>query len=511
MGKSWLRLTIVLRLIPLALLACILGCQKSVDPAPLVGRVIDDNGPVAAARVRIKGQATFVLTDEQGHFQLPVPPDDAPVALTAAKTGYFIQGLPSDNRPLEIHLHAVPAQDNADYHWVDPTPDPSASHNCGNCHAEIYREWKASGHATSLQNRRFLNLLDGADWQGRENQGWNLSAEHPDGLSVCSSCHAPTVGLDDLALANPRLARGADAHGIHCDLCHKIESVDLENVGYTHGRFAFKLLRPSEKQTATGQIFFGPLDDVDRGEDIFLTEQRESRHCAACHEGVVFGVSVYATYSEWLASPARQAGKQCQTCHMTPTGKMTNIAPQAGGIERPPSTLASHTFLPGGREQMLNDSLRVSTSLRQQEGQLHAHVQVVASDVGHRVPTGFIDRHLLLIVEASDATGRIVSSDSGPVLSSPAGEELVGKNGRLFAKLLVDSKGDGPQPFWRAGMKVVDTRLHPEEPVESDFVFPAAAQKIRVRLIYRRFWAEVAKAKHWPEDDIVVFDRIFER
>jgi hypothetical protein len=30
---------------------------------------------------------------------------------------------------------------------------------------------------------------------------------------------------------------------------------------------------------------------------------------------------------------------------------------------------------------------------------------------------------------------------------------------------------------------------------------------VRVRLIYRRFWQEVAQAKGWAADDLVVFDR----
>ena len=43
---------------------------------------------------------------------------------------------------------------------------------------------------------------------------------------------------------------------------------------------------------------------------------------ASGHEGVVFGVHVYSTYSEWLDSPARKQGRHCQDCHMKPTGTM---------------------------------------------------------------------------------------------------------------------------------------------------------------------------------------------
>ena len=123
---------------------------------------------------------------------------------------------------------------------------------------------------------------------------------------------------------------------------------------------------------------------------------KESRYCASCHEGVLFGVHVYGTYSEWLESPARRQGQQCQSCHMTPTGKLTNIAPGKGGIERDPKTLASHDF-PGGQAEMLRRCLKLSVRVRRVEQGVRAEVEVTAENVGHRVPTGFIDRNLLLI------------------------------------------------------------------------------------------------------------------
>jgi hypothetical protein len=37
--------------------------------------------------------------------------------------------------------------------------------------------------------------------------------------------------------------------------------------------------------------------------------------------------------------------------------------------------------------------------------------------------------------------------------------------------------------------------------------FPAAAVRLRVRLLYRRFWQPVADAKGWPDNEIVLADR----
>jgi hypothetical protein len=56
----------------------------------------------------------------------------------------------------------------------------------------------------------------------------------------------------------------------------------------------------------------------------------------------------------------------------------------------------------------------------------------------------------------------------------------------------------------------VDTRLTPGSPDDSAYDFPAAAGRVRVRLVYRRFWGEVARQKGWPDDDLTVFDRTYD-
>ena len=46
--------------------------------------------------------------------------------------------------------------------------------------------------------------------------------------------------------------------------------------------------------------------------------------------------------------------------------------------------------------------------------------------------------------------------------------------------------------------------LLPGQSERSRFAFAAGADRVRVRLIYRRFWPEVAAGKGWPDDSIVV-------
>lgn len=481
-----------LRYLPLALLLLIPGSVPfwpGSATATLSGQVLDDHGPSAGARVRIKGQALSTRTDAAGRFTLPLPPGGA-THVTAHKDGYFIAGARADSVPLTLTLHRLPSADCEDYAWVDPAPG-KGTHNCGNCHGDIFREWQASGHARAATGRHFRDLYD------------DLLKQNPDGAGVCTSCHAPTVPFGDAAYYDLRKVAGVAAQGVHCDYCHKVADVENGPIGLQHGRFGLKLLRPSE-----GQLFFGPLDDVDRGDDAFAPLQRSSRYCASCHEGVVFGVHAYSTYTEWLASPARREGKQCQTCHMAPTGEMTNIAPGKGGIPRDPSTLANHRFFARSQEDMLRDCLRVAATLQHTAAGLQADVEVRVDGAGHRVPTGFVDRHLILLVAGLGTQEKVALLD-GPKLPEVVGTDMAGQPGRLYAKQLRDFDGAGPAPFWKADPSVTDTRLLPQQADRSRFVFASGADRVRVRLLYRRFWPQVAKAKGWSDQTITIVDRTF--
>jgi hypothetical protein len=393
---------------------------------------------------------------------------------------------------VDLLLTPLPDRDNENYIWVNPHPDRRQAHNCGNCHTEIYDEWRRSSHARSADNPRFLSLYAG------QAQSWNLTREHPLGVGVCAACHAPTFTDSTLEYDLTKVV-GVAAAGVHCDYCHKISDAPTDRLGTRFGRDGLSLLRPPNQE----QFFFGPLDDAVRPGESFAysTLYKESSYCASCHEGVIFGVHVYGTYSEWLESPARAQGQQCQTCHMTPTGKMRNIAPGHGGVERDPRSLASHLF-PGNHRDMLRRCLSVKVT----KAGKRLSVTVLAENVGHRVPTGFIDRNLLLIVESSGADGKRLKLVSGPRLPASAGQDLAGFPGLLYAKQLHDPAGRSPIPFWLPHGKIIDTRLKPGRTRHVEFAFDATITKARVRLIYRRFWQNVSESRGWPDNEMVVID-----
>ncbi len=492
--SSGLTLAVLLALlVGLALLAFSPAKSPGVE-----GCVLDDERLIAGARVRLKGTTTIAPTDAHGCFHLPHPPSGRHV--TAWKEGYFIGGTRGRASPLTIHLQRLPAEDSPAYEWVDPTPNADEVHNCANCHAEIYREWSQSGHAHSVTGRHFRNLYEGTDWNGKAGVGWGLLTQYPDGGGVCASCHAPTAKEYDL-----RQVKGVASQGVHCDYCHKIAGITEGPFGLTHGRFNLRLLRPSD-----GQLFFGDLDDVDRNEDAYSPLYRDSRYCASCHEGVIFGVHVYSTFSEWQASPARREGKQCQDCHMKPTGRTRNMAPGHGGIDRDPRTLRNHRFFDESQETMLRRAVQVSATFERNADSVRTRVRLWAEGVGHRLPTGFIDRHLVLVVEAEGADGRPLPARSGPKLPALAGPELTDKPGRLYARILRNFDGHSPTPFWLAAPdSPLDTRLAPRKVEETTFDFPPTLTSLRVRVLYRRFWPEVARAKHWPDLTLRIHEQTF--
>lgn len=489
---------LILALLMVFLAGMTLLAPSGARTASIQGQILDEDGPLAGARVRYKGTAIRTQTDARGRFRLPH--SGSAQRVTAWKQGYFIGGSQLSSSPV-IYLTRLPAKDNPLYDWVDPTPNPAESLNCGSCHAEISREWSQSGHARSATGRRFRNLYEGTDWHGNANIGWGLLTQYPDGAGVCASCHAPTAKEYDL-----RQVKDVAAHGVHCDYCHKIESVADGTIGLTHGRFNLRLLRPSE-----GQVSFGPLDDVDRGRESYSPLYHDSFYCASCHEGVVFGVHVYSTFSEWQASPAARQGQQCQDCHMKPTGRMTNMAPGHGGIRRDPSTLANHRFFGGSQAEMLRRAVKASVRFERQPDRVRARVQLWTEGVGHRLPTGFVDRHLVLVVEGQNSEGQTVPVRAGPKVPALAGDEWAGKPGRLYAKVLRDFEGRSPVPFWLAAPDPPpDTRLVPGKVEEEIFDFPTTLTHLRLRILYRRFWPEVARSKQWLEDnDLLVREQIF--
>jgi hypothetical protein len=467
--------------------------RQQTHPAFVTGIVVDADGPATGVLVQFAGTKTSTTSDAEGRFRLPHP--SWPVTVTAWKTGHFIATASIDALELKLVLRKLPAADHEDFRW---NPD-----GCMQCHNDIRNEWHSSAHGHGDGISRFDHLFHGRAATGKE-IGWSLKREKPEGTEVCASCHSPGLGFFALERGgpSPHLVKPVTVNRIHCDFCHKIVGPAGAEVGLTHGKFGLDLLRPRE-----GRLNFGPLTDAALDENSYSPFYKQSRYCASCHEGIVFGVRVYETYSEWQASPAGKKGTQCQECHMKPTGKMTNMAPGHGGVERDPHSLANHTFFDGSHLDMLKRCLKLDLKTEPIGDGVRAKIEIGVEGAGHRVPTGLPDRNLVLVVEAFDASGKPLAPKDGPTVPALAGPDVHKKAGKLFAKVLKDWEGRSPVPFWRAAPEFDDTRLQPGQTERLAFSFPPEAVTFKARLIYRKFWPEVTKEKGWPDDAWIVAEK----
>jgi len=333
----------------------------------ITGTVVNAEGPVAGAHVRIHLSDELVLSAEDGSFTVNSLTARQPVTLTAWSDGHYIawQRIIPAGKPITLTLNAHYQTDNPAYEWFEQEFEQGlieGSAACGECHT-AYTEWQADAHAQSAQNYRFLTLYSGTDVHGNKGP---LTKRNPDGSAEprepnepyygagfqldnlgragnCAACHTPMAAKipnnqncawsgchlgttvtrseqlpDELPV--PLSLKGDAAEGISCEFCHKIGSVTLNRkTGLPYddspGILSLRLFRPTD---ATHDLLFGPFDDVVRTDlpssrDSYLPLQRESQFCAGCHYGVMGGVVgnmqvtggllVYSSFAEWLDSP----------------------------------------------------------------------------------------------------------------------------------------------------------------------------------------------------------------
>jgi hypothetical protein len=156
----------------------------------------------------------------------------------------------------------------------DPAPRADAAQDdagrasaCGDCHAEVYREWEASWHARSWTEPEVRRLSN--DFANVE----------------CLACHAPRpvfeTGLAERVL--PRDAFFSD--GVDCIACHATSE-------------------------AAGARVVGTVERPDAPcRPVAAPELSTPAFCAPCHDQ-------HQTLTEWMTSRYAAEGIGCIECHM---------------------------------------------------------------------------------------------------------------------------------------------------------------------------------------------------
>lgn len=539
------------------------------------GVVKDGEDPVAGVTVMLQGSDISALTDASGAFTL----NNIPIGfarISAWKEGCYC-GLLADAivpaRGVVVSIRRHLLVDFSSYEWVSPD---DAQNGCIQCHPALTAMSKRDAHMGSATNPRFLSAYYGQDVEGRQSPdttytvittpwgtfevpnpydptkpyygpGWRI--DFPASTGPCTSCHIPGAATN--GDVDPKSVTNADQYGVHCDFCHKIGTVHLEkNTNLPSvsmpGVQSMDLFRPDPSAAAPwSQLFLGSLADGNSddqgvfspygGFDVITQEAKrnlygESRYCASCHYGGFWGKAVYTSYQEWAESSYADTTsakfKTCQGCHMpSPTtyngAVLTNIAPGKGGIERNPNALHSHNMTITA-DMLRNATLTMkatATDVSTSGDVITVDVTLTNDQTGHHIPTDSPWRQMILLVEARDSSGNMLTLKSGPTLPSwcgvgdYAGGYYADMPGKVYAKLLREMWTNvvPAVSYWRHTEVESDTRLAALTSDSTKYVFytSGAGSTVTVKLIYRRAYIDVMVQKKWNSPDIIMAERTF--
>lgn len=502
----------------------------------ITGQVVDGTTgqPIAEARVHEQARPALevVVTDAQGRFELPVVAGASSVPVAAAlaysperqinyETAVSVAG---DGDDIVIALTPIPEIENIGYLPIAA----AAPEGCGSCHSEQYAQWRESNHSRAAVNVRVRDLYSGdgtGSIDGPSGQGYVFDQLHDaEHSGFCATCHAPNERPSDPgAVKFDQIASPAGLEGVTCTSCHQLHVVN-ENVQAIHllGNAEFRFpLAFLGNDDATHQHVWGPLDDVGFGRmrAAYAPFFKSSRICASCHqyENPETGAPGQETYAEWQASPAAEAGIQCQGCHMPQAGEPGRIAAVGRAPIRPAEQRHDHSF-PGVYSGVLGDPVDLQVAIRPASTSVTVETAVLNRVTGHNWPTGVDVRNAVLVVEPR-LNGVALAQRSGDRVPDWASDDVAGVQsgdfggyaGRGFAKVLegrINGEGEpaSPVPFFDAETVLVKSTIPAGATDNARFVFDLPADagpddllEVRTRVIYRRAWRAIAVTKGWVD------------
>jgi len=315
---------------------------------------------------------------------------------------------------------------------------------CGNCHRDIYRMWRSSQHARSLDDLVFL----GAYRETRRTQGESVSR-------ICLGCHAPAVDIN----GDETLQLQSTWEGVSCDVCHSLASVETTSGG------AKPVYRVSEVKR-------GPIRGAESTghETLFSELHTDSLACAPCHEFAnPEGIPLLTTYSEWRQSSSARGGMSCQSCHMART--RANVVDPV--VKRVPEKEVNLHEMTGGHSiKQLNNAIRMTITPRRSGDELFLDVELRNKGAGHAVPTGMPGRRLVLNVKLQGKGTPIEERRSYEKSYATASGERIERDSAFFGR----------------GVKFVsDTRIQADEVRKERLRFPLPGREtgfLSVKLSY---------------------------
>ena len=510
----------------------------------ITGVVLDADGSVAGAVVRVRATDNKTTTAADGSFTLSGLATSVPVSVTAWAEGYFVGWVSAapGPEPVTVTIRRYYTTDNPNYTWFS-MEGAEGSKSCGHCMVDHYNEWLTDAHSQSAVNPRFLTMYNGTDVHGNQSTltrygysrdygrfplpvnptqpyyGPGYKIDYPDTAGNCATCHVPAAAaMPGMAYTvDPNNLTGIESEGIFCEFCHKIGDVTLDpetQMPYPNmpGVLSMRLYRSEGEQV----LFFGTFDDVTRRVSRLPLEE-ESAFCAPCHFGVFWDTVIYDSFGEWLRSPYSdpETGQTCQDCHMPVTDNTTFVLPEKGGLERPPGRIFNHRMPGAMDEELLQNAVTMTATARLEGETVVVQVEITNDKTGHHVPTDFPGRHLILLIQATGADGTPLTRLDGPRvpdwggIGDPEEGYYAGLPGKVFAKVLEELwTGISPSAaYWNPTRVLNDNRIAAFATDTSTYTFAAPDNgeiAVKVTLIFRRAFIELRDQKGWSVQDFVM-------
>ena len=170
-----------------------------------------------------------------------------------------------------------------------------------------------------------------------------------------------------------------------------------------------------------------------------------------------------------------------------------------------------------GKSLLIEGAATVTVDAVKEDGKIKVNVAVVNTRAGHKLPTDSPLRHLILVVEARDENGRLLSLVDGPTIPDWGGkggqpQDYAGRPGVIYGNILKD-KDTNMVPtvaYWNPTVPAwdgSDTRLRPNERVPSQYSFVLQSHgevTVTAQLIYRNAFIDIVRQKGWLLQDILV-------
>lgn len=325
------------------------------------------------------------------------------------------------------------AETRSDAPVQPPAGGYSTAEKCGQCHSDIYENWRGSLHAAAFQNPIFQAAYRKVYTESRGEAG-----------AYCLRCHAPLAEL----LRDFNASSGLAREGVTCDFCHNVKAVVKKGRGLRSFTVSPGVVKSSSLKGANPK----------KHKAAYSADFASSELCAGCHEFVnKNGVPVGTTYREWKASRFAAEGKRCQECHMAAiAGKTANEDGRDG--------MHDHS-LAHSMDKMMGAVKVESKGLTVVQGKAMAEALITNVGSGHAIPTGTPARMLVLEARAMDAAGRVIETKK-----------------KVYRKRVLDAKGneltaDG-DAFWYGKKISTDNRLNPGETRAETFYFSTPPDNI---------------------------------